>query len=566
LVEKVSRISQLPRRDWKTLAAPYVEPLSALLRTPHGKQTLRIAQAAVLLEGPMMRGVVEQGRVGIGKSLALALMPVVLGSKRPLILTKGGLLKDAREHIEANREHWQLPADLQLLSYTVLSNMPRQELSLRSIWPEGPDYIGCDEVQALAGVRTSAVAKLLQAWAAECPECIFFDVTGSFDLHGLPSYAHLFDWALRGASPLPRTPHEVKTWHTVIGEGDVQHTEEVCDELGIKRTLAIEAIRSSFRERILTAPGVIVDDTPYTAVPLTVAEQIFDVQLESEFEQLRELGQRPDGLDVLPDDAETDEQEAAEPDRVANGQVAETSRQLSGGWFYKLLRPAPPDWLKKRRSYFRHVRSELESGVFLTEAQVRAAAIADGLKVWSDWASIQPTFVPEFRAMWLNERLAEAVSAWAAQGPGIVWCEHIAVGTHLQKQLGFVYYAGKGRSDRGDYITDGPRPSKKVVLASRQANGEGRNLQFQWDRQLFIQPVGNSYMFEQTVGREHREGLETWSPGCRVDMLMRCTEDFRSRDRIHKKAKTTAESFYSQKACSVPWAKVARPGSGWAFQ
>lgn len=563
----MSRISDLPSRDWKALAAPYVAPLSALLRTPNGSQTLRLAQTACLLEGPMMQGLAEQGRVGIGKSLALALMPVVLGSKRPLILTKGGLLRDTVKHIHDNRKHWQLPADLQVLSYSVLSNMPRQGLSLRSIWPEGPDYIGCDEAQCLAGVRTSAVAKLLQAWSVECPECVFFNVTGSFDLHGMPSYGHLFDWSLRGASPLPRTPHEIKLWSTVIDEGDIQNVEEVCDELGIKRTRSIEAIRAAYRDRILTAPGVIVDDTPYTDVPLTVKEHLFDVQLEAEFEQLRELGQRPDGLDVLPDDAESDDAPAAdEPDRVANGMVAETARQLSGGWFYKLLRPAPPDWLKKRRNYFRHVRRELESGVFLTEAQVRAAAIADGERAWTEWASIQPTFVPEFRACWLNETLAEACAAWGAQGPGIIWCEHIAVGTHLQKQLGFVYYAGKGRSDRGDYITDGPRPSNKVVLASRRANGEGRNLQFQWDRQCFIQIPSNSYILEQTVGREHREGLETWSKGCHVDVLMRCSEDFRSRAKVHTKAKSTAESFYSQKACSVPWEKVSRPGTGWAFK
>ena len=564
----MTRISELPRRDWREQAAPWVEALSAALRTPNGTRTLRLGQTALLLEARGVHGGVKQGRVGTGKTTTLSVLPTVLGCHRPLYMTAGGLLKDTDKEIQEARKHWRIPSDLQLLSYTALSNWPRQGKTFFDLWPEGPDYIGLDEAQNLSGVRTAACAKQVQEWLREHPETIVCSATGSFDLEGLLSYAHIFDWSLRDRSPLPRTPHEIAIWHEVIDEGEPGKIWQVAGELGVTYPLSIEGVRSTYRDRLLSAPGVIVDDTPFTAVPLTIKEHLFDPGLDAEFQKLRELGQRPDGFDVLPAEVlEADpETESDEPDRVANGSVAETAKQLASNFFYKLWPPAPPEWLKARRNYFRHVRTSIESGLFLTEAQVRAEAQLQGERVWTEWAAAQPTFVPRFHTVWLGDALVDAVNDWAKQGPGVIWTEHIAVGQQLQKRLGLTYYGGKGRSDKGDFITAGERPSKRAVIASRKANGVGRNLQWQWDRCLFTQPLGRAYLFEQAVGRFHREGVESWSKGVHVDILMRCTEDWRARQKLLHKAQATHESFYSQKAGSVPWEKVSRPSDGWAFQ
>jgi hypothetical protein len=567
----MSRISALPWRDWREWAAPFVDALTVILKTPEGQQRLRLGQTGALIEAALF-GLVQQGRVGSGKTLVLALAPVVLGCSRPLIMTTGGLLDETWAHIQQMRKHWQIPADLQLLSYTALSNYPRQSKSLRDLWPEGPDYIGCDEVQNLANVRKAAVAKQIQAWQAEEPGCRVIGASGSLDLEGLPSYGHVFDWCLREASPLPRTPHEVAAWASVIDEGEGD-CFAVCADLGIPRTTDVEVICEAFRERLLSTPGVIVDDTPYKGTPLTVREHLLDVELEAEFEQLRELGQRPDGLDVLPDDRKgvhdgtTGLDPRSEPDRVAGGRIAETARQLGRGFFYKLRFPAPPDWLRKRRTYFAHVRASLEDGLFLTEAQVRNHAIEHGLKAWAEWASIQPEFVPEFQTVWLStDPLCTWLERWAKDGPGVVWTEHIALGPHLQEKLGWTYFGGKGLAAGTKVkITDGPRPSPRVVLASRRANGTGRNLQFQWNRCCMLQPVGRAYIWEQTIGRLHREGLESWTDRCHVDILMSCSEDWRARQKVLAGAQKTCQTFYSQKACSVPWEKISRPTTGWAF-
>lgn len=563
----MSRISSLPRRDWRQLAEPFVEALTNILKTSGGQQRLRLGQTGALLE-LALTGLVEQGRVGIGKSLVLALAPTVLGSTRPLIMTTGGLRQETWDHIQAMRRDWQIVPDLQILSYTALSNYPRQGKTLRDLWPEGPNYIGCDEIQNLANVRGAAVAKQVHDWTVEEPECVIVGASGSLDLEGLPSFAHIFDWSLRDKSPMPRTPHEVATWSQVIDEDEPAGSVAVCADLDIPRNSTPEQIRAAFRERIWSAPGVIVDDTPFTGVPLTVKEHLLDVKHEAEYEQLRELGQRPDGTDVLVDDLLVDtlpEDSAtpAEPDRVAGGRVAETARQFGSDFYYKMWPPAPPEWLKKRSKYFKHVRARIGDGLFLTEAQVRAEAIEHDRKVWTEWEAIRPSFVPQYQTVWLGDTLAEWLEAWGKEGPGIVWTEHVCLGPHLHEKLGWQYFGGKGRGLDRTKITDGPRPSPVPILASRRANGTGRNLQFQWNRCCFIQPVGRSYIFEQTSGRIHREGQEQ---PCTVDILMRCTEDFRAREQVLAGAKRTSEKFYSQKACAVPWEKVTRPSTGWAFK
>jgi hypothetical protein len=199
---------------------------------------------------------------------------------------------------------------------------------------------------------------------------------------------------------------------------------------------------------------------------------------------------------------------------------------------------------------------------------VRQDAIENSVAAWTNWAAIEPTFVPQFHTCWLSDALADWVNDWAKQGPGIIWTEHIAVGLHLEEKLGLTYFGGKGRARSGEFLPIGKKlpPSKRVILASRKANGVGRNLQYQWDRMLFLQPLGSAYLFEQGAGRCHREGVELWSKGVHIDLLMACSEDWRSRQKLLHKAKATHENFYAQKAGNVPWEKVTQPCNGWAYQ
>lgn len=566
------RIRNLPRRDWRAQAAPFVERLSDALRAPGGDQILRLAQAAGLLEGPAVGGLVVNGRVGIGKTAQLALMPRVLGAKRPLILTMGGIKRETIKHIGRIRSQWLAPVDIVVESYTKISNMPRKGESLESLWPDpsqprggwAPDFIGCDEVDRL-GNPGAAMTRVLEEWREDNPEAFFMGVTGTLDDHGLAGYAHIFAWALGYGSPLPLAREDIEAWHEVVTKGDMTHAVQVCQDLGIPKSSGLDDIRAAFKSRLHSTPGVIVEDTPFVAVPLTIQSHLLDLGLEAEFRRLRELGQKIDGVDVLPDEPDADEAQEdrpeAEVDRVAGGMISEVARQYGRGFCYKLDPLPPEEWLRARRRYFGWVRAQLEERRFYTAAQCREHAERHALKVWREWREIEPTFVPNSKIVWMSRAALDWAQAWGTAAPGIIWTEHTAVGLELERQTGWTYYGGRGLSAKGAYIEDAPK--HKTMIASRRANSVGRNLQFHLDRMLFLQPITRP---EQALGRLHREGIETWSSGVHADVLVTCSEDLRAIGKARQLARGTHASFYSQKIAQCPWRHVERPEPApWAF-
>jgi hypothetical protein len=566
----MSRIASLPRRDWKADAAPFVERLSAILKTPGGSQKLRLAQTGALLElaaaraaAARRRGLFINGRVGIGKTLALALAARVVGAQRPLIVTLGGILKETKGHVDKTRSDWQVPVDIVFTSYTALGNLPRKGLDLRSFWHGlDPDFVGCDEVDKLANM-SAACSQMVAEWRDRCPDAWFMPVTATCDVEGLPSYAHTMAWALGEESPLPLDRQDIEAWAEVIDRGNMLHAAGVCVDLGISRKSTLSQIRAAYRERLHSAPGVIIDDTPFTAVPLTFHVHALDVGLEAEFVKLRVLGQKADGVDVLPDDVidgpeqdDGDDPDTEQPDRVANGQTAEVARQYGRGFFYKMDPPAPEPWLAARRSYLSWVRHELEARHFKTEAQARAWAEETGLARYARWAAIKDTFAPQFRTVWLTRKTLEWAAEWAKANPtGIIWTEHTAVGLELERLTGLTYYGGRGFSQSGKYIENAP--TGRPIIASRRANSIGRNLQYKWNCMLFLQPLGKSRLLEQAAGRVHREGIETWSDGVRADVLLTCSEDQRAVAKTLASAERTCSSIYSQKAATCEWFHVS---------
>lgn len=550
----MSRISELPRRDWRAQAAPFGDRLSALLRDPWGQQTLRAAQTGGLLElAARRRGQVLNGRVGIGKTLALALAPTVVQAKRPLFLTLGGILKETKNHVGALRMHWQISPDIVFSSYTVLGNMPRKGIDLRHFWHGlDPDCLMCDEVDRLSNLG-AGVTQIVGEWRERCPDATFLAATATLDVEGMTSYAHTMRWALGADSPLPLTRDDVEAWAEVIDKGEMLKASWVCQDLGIPKNSTLSQIRSAYRERLHTAPGVIIDDTPFTGVPLTIESHVVEVGLDDEFELLRTLGQKADGIDVLPDDAESDdEEEDQQPDRVANGQVASVARQYGRGFFHKTWPLPPADWLAARRSYFGWVRGELESGRFRTEGEARAHAKQHSLRAWERWAAIRDSFVPQRHTVWLSDVVLRWALDWGQRvDGGVIWVENPAVGVELSRLSGWAFYHNRGYSASGQYIEDAP--ARRTIIASRPANSVGRNLQYKWNNCLFMQPLSRTDKFEQAVGRIHREGQTL---PVHADVLICCAEDMRSVAKTLASAERTCESIYSQKAATTPWKHV----------
>lgn len=543
-------------RSWTDVAACWEGQLTEALRTPNGTQRLRPAQVAALVELAQCRGAVLQGRVGIGKTLTLSLAPAMVGAQRPLIVAPGGILRETAEHTRKNREHWQIPVNIELLSYQAVSRFRTSGRSIEGLFGGlGPDFIGADEVHFLKNIGKSAVASLFQEYLEAHPECVFFGCSGTLDKHGLADYAPFLDWALRDASPLPRSPDDIEVWSSVIDREDLSRAGDVCFDLGLHKNSTLEDIRAAYRERLHGTPGVIVADTPFTDVPLTVEEFTIDVGLDEHYARLRTLGQRPDGLDVLPDREERDDR----PDRCHDGNIYATARQFARGWFFK-ADPLPPLWwMAARRDYFAWVRREIEARRAYTELEARRQAEREGLPELTAWNAAQAEFSPRYRHVWLSDAALEACLAWGRAEPGVVWVDHPEFGRELARRGGWRYFGEAGLAACGATIES--QNGQQTIVASRRANGVGRNLQYAFHRCLFTDVPTTSDDFEQNVGRFHREGQTI---PVRAYLLLACREDYLAARKIQASAARIAESAYGQKAVACEWIKAKLPaGPAW---
>jgi hypothetical protein len=546
--------------------------MSALLKTPDGCQDLRLAQCAGLLECPQLGGLFMNGRVGIGKTLTAALLGRVLSSGRDqpirvLFLCPGGIKKETRAHFGKLAKNWQIAAETLLESYTTVSGMPRKGESLAQLFGGlGPQVIICDEADKLKNVGPggSALANQINDWMVAHPETIFVVLTGTCDVEGLLDYGHLLDYCLRDRSPVPRTRKELEYWSEVIDQGDMARAQWVCQDLGIPEDSTLEEIRAAFRDRLHSCPGVIIDDTPFDRVPLTVQVHVLEQppELERHYQKLRQLWQRPDGFDVAPG---SDQEVPAErePDRIQGSTIWTVARRMARGLCYT-CDPRPPErWLAARRAYFGWVRAQIEARRFLTEAVAREWAEQHDVRAWREWRDVKDDFVPNQKTIWLSDAVLRWCEDWGARGPGVIWTEDVAFAAELSRRTGWVYYGQRGYSSDGKYIEDAPRGS--VVIASRVANSTGRNLQFQWNRCAFPAPVSKSRDFEQAVGRFFREGVETWADHVHADILLACSEDFGAHTKMIRSARRTNGNIYSQLAARIPWPSLTTPETGAAY-
>jgi hypothetical protein len=94
-----------------------------------------------------------------------------------------------------------------------------------------------------------------------------------------------------------------------------------------------------------------------------------------------------------------------------------------------------------------------------------------------------------------------------------VWVGNRAPGQRLH-ELGVPYYGGKTQPDLH-------KPAGQSIAVSIDSHHKGKNFQHAWHRALVLTLPANSPMWEQLIGREHREGQRadtiTVEPICATD-------------------------------------------------
>lgn len=523
-----NRIQSLPRRNWRD-RADEARQLNALLRQPGGTQTLHDIQAVSLLEAWEREWLICYARVGAGKTRVIGLLLTLMAMKgydRPLVCVPGSLLKKTEKHFITDRaEGWKIGHQYWLESYTALAQESRADI----LEERQPNMLLFDEPDGLR--RSNATSRRVGRYVNERRSQGKKTFLGFF--HGTPyrdaitDCSHMVNWAASDESPFPLDPIETAQWSSWLDQGDSSGRVAFTKYFDLK-TESIEESEDAFRERLVSTPGIILSDDEFTDSELIVNAYNVDPGLDREFEQLRTLWEKPDGWKLLDASASDD------PDEVNTWSIWGVARQLAVGFYY-VADPTPPkDWMAARKAYADYVRTMIDApnSRFDTEKQVRTACEKaferTGKKVveWANWTALKDSFTPRSRPIWVGTHALDAAKSWGAQGPGIVWTDHIAFGERLSAETGWAFYGQKGLDASGRSIEaeQGDRP----IIASRLANQRGRNLQHAFWRNLGMAVPNAAADIEQWFGRTHRFGQR--SPRVVFDIYCACSEHAKALD------------------------------------
>ena len=496
------RIEALPRRRWEDDAKGWTTALErALLVRPDPcgpdcvcPRTLWPAQAAALHDAIEARGLVGPIGVGNGKGLLSMLLPVVLRARRPLLLVPSSMRPIAiRVLAPMTARHWRTHPALEVRGHSELSTVGNAGLLERI----DPDVVVIDEAHAFSArgsARTRRLGRFVAARRAEGRPVILVVLSGTLISKSIRDLCHLAEWSLGPGTPVPIPWCEAEDWADALDEAP--RDGRVVLPGALSRLCAEgEKPIDGFRRRLLETPGVVGADgvdgvraslrirvSPGPAVPAEIREAMA---------RLRETWELPDGHQLM--------------ERL---DLWRHMRELALGFWSRWDPPAPPVWLEARKAWAAYVRQEIgrRRGID-TEGQVKAACLVLGREApaeWLAWAEIGPTFEPRSVPVWISDFAVRAAAAWLGDTgapAGIVWSERPCFGEAVAREAAVRYY-GAGDEAAVEIETKASGP----IVASVDAHGTGRNLQFRWARNLCPAPWPGGKIWEQAIARTHRTG------------------------------------------------------------
>lgn len=452
--------------------------------------------------------------------LSLLLAPL-MGWQRAILLVPAGL-RDKTVNIDYPllSRHWHLPplegkGNLEIRSYEELSRENFADyLSERRI----PDGIIADECHRISHRGSGRTKRLMRHFAAY-GDTEFVGMSGSIVHRSVMDYGHLYNLALKDASPLPHSFIELKTWADTLDEGIPEYARPKAGAL-MDFCKSGETVRDGYRRRMLDTKAIVSSPDLSTNIGLNISEikhpMVPKIVVEA-FHRLRNTKELPGG----------------EVATTALDQIRH-ARELFLGFYLRWVWPdgvVDTEWLKKRkawRSYVRKMTTRSHKGLWLdTEAQV-AKAIVQGkvecredektatggilrsnVDVYAEWVYIRENRKPKWggkreppkKVEWLSDYMLIELERWSKENLGIVWIENIGFMDKLRERGNVCFGAGENDIEK--------ESGKRSVFASF-AHATGRNLQI-WNRMVFSNPLSSGKATEQALGREHRPGCMAYS-------------------------------------------------------
>jgi len=537
---ELDRILGLPRRPFDPNSYQDLTPLFASMHSD-GSMVMRPLQSAMIWEAVRAGGLLANAGVGSGKTLVTLLLGAALQA-RVLLLVPAHMRESLLQvEMPSYAQHFNLPQvgrDFFVLSYEDISSEAGEHLLAQL----NPEWVVCDEAHHLRNKRAIRTRTILR-FAAARPEVRWAFLSGTLTTDSIKDYAHLAKLAFKERSPLPDGHFALNDWAAAIDvnkhpapPGALRH---LCNPG--------EDVRSGFRRRLGETPGVCLTTSPgcqasiyFNAVPLAVPAAVEDV-----LRDLRKLWTL-DGRDIM----------------MAMEQ-ATLARQVAQGFFYRWVWPngvVDEEWKAARAGWARYVRDYMsrtnDPGMDrpgkLAAAGAAGMLPSEGQAAWDAWVPHQSKPEPPTVPVWLDKYLVSYADTWARQrtthDKGIIWYEWEAVGDALEA-LGLPVY-------RGGMDAQLARARAPVIACSRHAHYEGKNLQC-YRQNLVLSPPANGQIWEQLIGRTHREGQAADSVF--FDVLLHTPENIQAWKNAQADARyiegTTGQPqklLYGSKAVGVP--------------
>ena len=452
---------------------------------------------------PTAKNFVADGMV-VHNTLVSLLVPEAMDSERAVLLVPPQLRDQlAREIDEVYGKHFNLPLEriVRVVAYSELSLAKNSEL----LDELEPDLIVADECHLLRRPQ-SARTKRFTRYMRENPQCRLVALSGTVTTRSILEYAHLLELCLRKNSLLPNGYRELQDWSGAL---DVTPAKLMAPGALMKFCEGNETARQGYRRRLVETQGVVA-----------TAENELGTSLYIKAVRTIVPNDVAEALNVASQTWAYEEEEFSSP-----LELARFLRQVACGFYYRWVWPdGEPDydWLEARKEWKKAVREKIKLNQPGLDSELLCANAAErwrektyegkefraGTKFfecpeWVTWKEFKTRFnpTPPTEAVWISDFLVKDTirrveSYLSKKRKCIVWYQHKVLGEAIAEASGWAHF-GAG--------TDASASKEKVIIASIDTQGTGKNLQH-YDTNIITSLPPNGKTFEQLAGRTHRPG------------------------------------------------------------